>query len=155
MMLAGCFGPTADAGGVGPDDDYMDDLPPPGGCQTSCPDTTGGGSPAGGPCLDTEDCAEDGICAAQFDGDVQSFQCQVACIPLMDETQWCADDQSCCNGAMCSPRGFCLPPTESGGLDTGGNDSGSTGVSGSTDASSTDMGGSTEGSSTSGSSSTG
>ncbi len=152
LMLAGCFDATADAGGDGPDDDYMDDQPPPGGCQTSCPDTTSGGSAAGGPCLDTADCADGGVCSAVFDGDVQSFQCQVACIPLMDETQWCADDEACCDGAVCSPRGFCIPPTGSGGLDSSGSDTES--ASSSTDGGAS-TGGSTAGSSSGGSSSTG
>lgn len=118
-LTMGCFNATG-VSDTGIDDDYMDDQPPPGDCPgTGCPTPGTAGSPVGGPCLDTQDCASDAICVAEFDGEVQSFLCQEACVPLMDDTQWCADDQSCCEGARCSPRGFCLPPGETEGLDSG------------------------------------
>jgi len=146
LATSGCFAGDVPSEG-GPDDDYMDDQPPPGGCQTDCPEPGSGGSPDGGPCLDTNDCAS-GICAAEFDGAVQTFQCQQACIPLMDEAQWCADDASCCEGG-CSPRGFCLIPTETEGLDSGASDTGpETSSSSDTGGSSSGAGGSSSGSST-------
>ena len=153
VVMPACFDPgTQDAAGI--DDDYMDDPPPPGDCETDCPTANPGsdGASPGGPCLDSDDCAQGGICAAEFDGEVQSFTCQLSCVPLQDDAQWCADDSSCCEaGAICSARGLCLIPEagvdESGtgtGTDGGQGTSG-TGGSGSSGSGGSDTGGSSSG----------
>lgn len=158
LVAVGCFA-TDDAGGDGYDDDYMDDPPPPGGCDTECPSPGSDGNPAGGPCTDSTDCMTGTVCSAQFDGEVQSFECQDACVPLMDDGQWCADDSSCCTpGAICSARGFCLVPGDTEGLDSGSDDTGSSGSgtdSGGTSEGTTDTGSSGSSSGSAGSSSTG
>ncbi|MEM7159744.1 MAG: hypothetical protein AAF799_43285 [Myxococcota bacterium] len=137
-LAAGCFAAgTEDAASL--DDDYMDDPPPPGDCETDCPTANPGsdGASPGGPCLDSDDCAAGGICAAEFDGEVQTFTCQLSCVPLQDDAQWCADDSSCCeDGAICSARGLCLIPDagldDSGtASDTGSDGSGTDGTGGS------------------------
>ncbi|MCH9684172.1 MAG: hypothetical protein K0V04_22255 [Deltaproteobacteria bacterium] len=152
FSLSACFaGDDAGASG-GVDDDYMDDPPPGGGCATECPNPGSDGSPVGGPCIDSEDCMTGAICAAEFDGEVQSFTCTNACIPLMDQSQWCSDDTSCCAaGAVCSGRGLCLPAGATGGLDSSGGEP-TTGTTGGADSGSS-SGGSSSGTGGSGSSS--
>ncbi len=116
----GCFAGNDAAGGL--DDDFMDDPLPPGQCQaTACPDPTTG-SPVGGPCLQTNDCAGDAICVADFaGGEAQAFTCQETCIPLEDDGFWCADDSACCEAsAICSSRGYCVI----GGVSLDGSSSG-------------------------------
>lgn len=132
--LLGCFAGGSDGAGI--DDDYMDDPPPPGDCVTDCPEPGSDGSPVGGPCLDSDDCAGAAFCAAEFDGEVQGFTCREACIEPMDDTQWCADDQACCPGTTCTSRGFCVPAGDTEALD----DSGSADGSGTTDATGTGSG---------------
>lgn len=118
LTMLGCFSDS------GIDDDFMDVDTPPGGCDatgsTGCPNPGSDGSELGGPCLDSEDCAGNGMCAAEFDGEVQSFTCRDTCIPAMDDARWCADDQACCAGLVCSARGYCLPPGDTEGVDESG-----------------------------------
>ena len=115
--------------------DYMDDDVPAGTCEDTEGDAceTGG---AGDACMSTEQCGGDFVCAATFNGDIGTFECQSACIPTMDETQWCMDDAACCDdAASCGPRGYCMidESVDTGidtgvdsGTDDGGSESGST-----------------------------
>ncbi len=147
LALVGCAGDFPGEGS-GIDDDFMDDPPPPGGCQTDCPTPGSDGSPIDGPCLHSSDCVGDAFCAADFDGEVGEFTCQVGCIPQMDEAQWCSDDGSCCEDNVCSPRGFCVPPmsgVDSGDSSSGGSTDGSS-SSGSSGSDSSGSGGSGSGS---------
>jgi len=111
--------------------DYMDDDVPAGTCEDTEGDAceTGG---AGDACMSTQQCGGDFVCTATFNGDIGTFECQSACIPTMDETQWCMDDAACCDdAASCGPRGYCMiaDGVDTGidsGTDDGGTDSGST-----------------------------
>jgi hypothetical protein len=121
-LACGCA--AADDAGQGAEtDDFIDMDTPPGNCSAGtgampCPDPGTTGSPVGGPCLDSTDCAEGGWCVAPFnDGEVGDFTCVSECIPLMDESAWCLDASACCQeGAVCSARGLCVE----GGLDDSG-----------------------------------
>lgn len=99
-------------------------------------ETTSGGETTGEPgpaCLSSDDCLGDGVCVAPWDPETQTAgepDCAFACIPSYDETQWCADAAACCDPeAICTARGYCVPPQEPGSADssTGGDDSDSTG----------------------------
>jgi hypothetical protein len=125
--------------------DYMDDDVPAG----TCEDTEGEACETGGQgetCMSSAQCGGDLVCAATFDGDIGTFECQSACIPTMDESRWCMDDSACCDAAAsCGPRGYCMiGGNVDSGIDTGSDDatteSGSTlGVDSTTDTS-TDTG---------------
>ena len=88
--------------------DYMEDDVPAGMCE----DTEGDACDTGGEgdaCTSTATCGSDFVCAASFNGDIGTFECQSACIPTMDETRWCMDDSACCDtAASCGPRGYCM-----------------------------------------------
>lgn len=157
--VGGCSAGLEDAS-AGDTDDFIDQDVPPGNCSagttSDCPEPATTGSPLGGPCIDTNDCAA-GNCIAPFiDGRVGDFTCVEQCIPLMDEGVWCVDDSACCDaGAVCSARGLCVIPE--GGLDdsgtagdsgTGSDDTGGTegsGTAGGTEGSGTDGGSGTGG----------
>ncbi|MFO0633180.1 MAG: hypothetical protein U0168_10045 [Nannocystaceae bacterium] len=107
--LAGCGADKEDAG-AGDDytDPYMDEPLPP-----ACRETTTGPCETDGEvedaCEQSSDCADGEACLADFDGDRAAFRCVQACVPTLDESQWCTDDTSCCDAAAhCSPRGYCL-----------------------------------------------
>ncbi len=132
LLLAGCRDAERPlAAGAGPDDEmaYEDDDLPAGHCRGADTDTdtdTDGcdtegttlGSAAGGSpgeeseaCRVSADCVG-AICAARFDPVTLqrgTLACQFACVPLLDDTQWCSDDASCCDaGAVCTQRGYCV-----------------------------------------------
>jgi hypothetical protein len=114
--------------------DYMDDDVPAGMCE----DTEGEACETGGQgetCDATWECGGDLVCAANFNGDIGSFECQAACVPTMDEASWCIDDASCCDdAASCGPRGYCMiEPDVTSGIDTSGDDATSEGSESSTD----------------------
>lgn len=123
----GLSGPSDGAGLTMAGDDYMDPPEPPIDCQED-PDEpecgTGGesagaqGSPEGGPCDDTGQCA-DGICVAPFvDGEAGEPVCELACVANDDPARWCLDSAACCSASsVCTPRGFCVPAD--GGEETG------------------------------------
>ena len=138
-------------GGCGSDDDaFTDEMPedlPQGqsgtdgetdtaetptssGTTTSGDETTGGPAPA---CQSSDDCLGNDVCVASWDPETQTAgepDCAFACIPSYDETQWCADAEACCDpDAICTARGYCVPPQEPGSADssTGGDNTGSTG----------------------------
>ena len=110
---------------------------------TTGSETTGG--PAG-PCQSSDDCLGNNVCVAPWDPDTQTAgepDCAFACIPSYDETQWCADAAACCDPeAICTARGYCVPPQEPGSADSssGGEETSSTG-DGSTGGDSTGTGG--------------
>ncbi len=114
MLLAlGCADDGFDQGPI----EETDSLLPP-------PDEPAPGSiPLGDPCSESNDCSGPGICAAPFDGDGGALVCTDACVPSEDSTQWCADDEACCDGdAICGPRGLCQVPVavdETGASETG------------------------------------
>lgn len=134
------------------DDLYMDDDVPSGNCMgdTGPCDTDAMGdesdgsgtssTPTGGTCESTMQCGVGDTCMATFDGDIGEFECQSSCIEDHDETRWCIDDLSCCNGgSVCSARGYCLPSGAEGvGESSGGSDSGAD--TGTDDASTSDGG---------------
>lgn len=133
--LAGCDGGSTDA--MGETDVFTDDMPddlPAGNCGE---DGSGGncetdGESAGGAdstaasvdsdCM-VDGCMGQGVCAADWDMDEEArgeFECRFACIPLLDDSSWCGDDDSCCDdGARCTERGYCVLD-EGGGSDTDG-----------------------------------
>lgn len=135
LLASGCFSPNADLS-----DEMPDDLPA-GACRDTDPDdcatstgfvSSGGtsegtstGAPADG-CAGSESCLGDGVCVAAWDADAQargSFECQFACVPVLDETTWCSDDASCCDtGTVCTARGYCVYADDTGtsGSSTGG-----------------------------------
>ena len=91
-------------------------------------------------CQSSDDCLGNDVCVAPWDADTQTHgdaECSFACIPSLDDTQWCADAAACCDpDAICTARGYCVPPQEPGGADSstggdgssgGADDSGSTG----------------------------
>ena len=149
MLVGGCGDDVrteanASAGITLGGDDYMDPPEPPIDCdedpeQAEC--GTGGGSagaqgsPEGGPCDDTDQCAE-GMCVAPFeDGEAGEPVCALQCVADEDPERWCLDTAACCNAAsVCTPRGFCVPndgaDDESGDDDDDDDDAGSTGDSG-------------------------
>src|SRR5687767_5079848 len=74
-------------------DSYMDEDFPPWSCDTeatgpSC-DSTGGSEGVAASCVGGFDCADGQVCAADFDGEIGTFECQLACIDAMDEQRWC------------------------------------------------------------------
>jgi hypothetical protein len=129
LVLVGCAGDDSqDAGG--PDDEalYDDDDLPAGTCRDTGTDTdpcetggttvvTGDGAAPDDGCQGSADCMG-GFCAAAFDPvAVQrgELTCQFACVPLLDDDQWCADDASCCDqGAVCAARGYCVMLDDAG-----------------------------------------
>lgn len=133
LLASGCAAGNDSA--QGDTDDFIDQDVPPGNCSagttSECPEPGTGGSPEGGPCIDSNDCAN-GNCIAPFiDGQVGDFTCTMQCISLEDEGAWCVDDSSCCDagaGAVCSTRGLCVIPES--GLDESGTADGTAGDSG-------------------------
>lgn len=114
IWLCACLAASG-CGGKGLSD-YMDDDLPAGNCEDTDASLceTGG---QGDQCEDTQFCTGELICAASFDGDIGTFECQSACVETMDETRWCTDSASCCDsGAVCGARGYCMLP---GNVDTG------------------------------------
>ena len=93
-------------------------------------ETTGG---AVGACQSSNDCLGNDVCVAPWDPQTQTAgepDCAFACIPSYDETQWCADAAACCDpNAICTARGYCVPPQEPGSADSssGGEETSSTG----------------------------
>ncbi|MGH1344023.1 MAG: hypothetical protein ACRBN8_20865 [Nannocystales bacterium] len=106
-------------------------------------ETTGGPAPA---CQSSDDCLGLNVCVAPWDPETQTAgepDCAFACIPSYDEMQWCADAAACCDPeAICTARGYCVPPQEPGSADSssGGSPTSSTG-DGSTGGDSTGTGG--------------
>ena len=167
--LAGCDA-SADAAASGDTDVFGDDMPddlPAGNCgeDTSDEDCETDGDSAGSAdsttgavdsdCL-VDGCMGQGVCAADWDMDDESrgeFECRFACIPLLDDSSWCGDDDSCCDaGARCTERGYCVlddevdsdtDGTTTGGSDTDGDTDTDTDTDGSTDTD-TDGGSGTE-----------
>lgn len=92
-------------------------------------------------CQSSDDCLGNDVCVAPWDADTQTHgaaECSFACIPSLDDTQWCADAAACCDpDASCTARGYCVPPQEPGGADS------STGADGASD--SADESGTSEG----------
>ena len=97
---------------------------------TSDVGTTGGPAPE---CQSSDDCLGNEVCVASWDPETQTAgeaDCAFACIPSYDESLWCADAGACCDPeAICTARGYCVPPQEPGAADSssGGEDSSSTG----------------------------
>jgi len=131
LGLLGCASDDA-FGGEGTTDDFIDMDTPPGNCSAGsnpCPDPGGStGVPEGGACIESSNCVEGTYCIAPFvDGEVGDFICTALCIPLMDESSWCADSSACCDiGAVCSTRGLCID----GALDDTGTAESGTGTEG-------------------------
>jgi hypothetical protein len=107
-----------DDGRLESDDVYMDDDVPAGSCMTGTGDdcdTEGTGDGAttnevAGTCESTLECDDGEVCIATFDGDIGEFECRGSCIGDMDETQWCLDDEGCCEAtSICNGRGYCIP----------------------------------------------
>lgn len=122
LLAGGCFEPNNFT------DEMPDDLPA-GSCRDTdaedCATSTGeqgstGGTTTGGStsepvaddCDGSETCLGEDACVAIWDAQAESrgpFQCQFACIPLLDEATWCSDDASCCDpSAVCTERGYCV-----------------------------------------------
>ncbi len=101
----------------------------------SCHGSTGTQCDTDGPmddqCRSSDDCPGSAVCVAPY-GDARGYYvCQALCVPLQDDTQWCADDAACCDSsARCSARGYCLQ-SDRGSTSTATSD-GSTGASTST-----------------------
>ena len=140
LAAGGCFAPTNFT------DEMPDDLPAgscrdtdPEDCETSTGDassgdatSTGGGTtePVVDDCDGSEACLGGDACVAAWDPEAEArgpFQCQFACIPLLDEATWCSDDASCCDAtAVCTERGYCvLEESESGSSGGGSSGTGS------------------------------
>lgn len=140
LAAAGCFSP----GNL--TDEMPDDLPAgacrdtdPEACETSTGDASSGTTGPGGTettqavidgCDGSQACLGNDACVAAWDEQTNSrgpFQCQFACVPLLDEATWCRDDASCCDPeAVCTARGYCVSSdSESGssGLGSSGTDS--------------------------------
>jgi hypothetical protein len=122
VLASGCGALDSDTVS-GDTDDFIDMDTPPGNCSAGtsaepCPDPGTSGSPEGGPCIDSQDCASGNACIAPFvGGEVGDFVCASQCIAQGDEAQWCLDASACCElGAVCSARGLCML----GGLDDTG-----------------------------------
>jgi hypothetical protein len=88
-------------------------------CETeAAPVTTSGAATSGtaNTCQATADCMG-GRCVAPWDATSEvrgEFACEFACVALIDETRWCADDASCCEpAARCTARGYCIIEGES------------------------------------------
>ncbi len=86
-----------------------------------------GGSTAGDDasqpeCASTNDCMS-GVCASAYDADAQQplpATCAFACIDVLNESQWCIDDASCCDPqARCTRRGYCVIDDASGSTTVG------------------------------------
>lgn len=135
LLVVGCAADDSQ-GAAGPDDEalYDDDDLPAGTCRDTGTDTdpcdtegttivSGAGAPQDDGCQGSADCMG-GFCAAAFDPvAVQrgELTCQFACVPLLDDDQWCADSASCCDqGAVCVARGYCVIPDEGTSTGTGG-----------------------------------
>jgi hypothetical protein len=152
VLASGC-GAFDDDSLAGDTDDFIDMDTPPGNCSAGtsaepCPDPGTSGSPEGGPCIESQDCAGGNACIAPFaGGEVGDFICVSQCIAQADESQWCLDASACCElGAVCSARGLCVL----GGLDDSGTGDGpasdGTTGNGTTGTDTGSSGGTTEGS---------
>lgn len=112
LLGSGCA--LADSGAEAATDDFIDMDTPPGNCSAGtgaepCPDPGTTGSPEGGPCVDSQDCAGGNACVAPFDGQVGNFVCEAQCVPLEFPGAWCLDDGACCDPqAVCTTRGLCV-----------------------------------------------
>ncbi len=150
LLAHGCAA-SDDAAGDSLADEMPDDLPPgscgssgTAGCETDGSTTSPPGTTAGGEessttsavdgCAESDGCVGQGVCAAAWDADAEArgpFECQFACIPLLDDAAWCSDDASCCDaGARCTERGYCVLEDGSGGDEDAGSSSSSGGTTG-------------------------
>ncbi len=109
-------------------DSYMDPDLPPYGCDSEptgpCGESTSAGEAAGA-CQGSSDCADTQICAADFDGEIGTFQCQSTCIGEADDQSWCFDDAACCDPDAVCTRGYCISsgaPATTSGADSSGTD---------------------------------
>jgi hypothetical protein len=119
------------------DTEYIGEDLPAGNCGETdddepCTSSSGGAAPSG--CQASTECEGEEICAAGFDGEIGSFACRSTCIPDLDETRWCVDDQGCCGvDSVCQDRGYCVPSsgtdatTDGGATSTGDGATSSTG----------------------------
>lgn len=123
-LVAGCFSPNSEL-----TDDMPEPIPP----SDRCGDTEGGSDTEGcesssssstqtqgssdtgalfDACTEADDCNGDDVCAASWDaeaGERTGFECRFICVPTLDETAWCADDEACCAAdARCTARGYCV-----------------------------------------------
>ena len=147
LVVASACGSDDDDGTPFGSDSFQDDDPPIG-CQTGTAGCVGDtdpspfgdddgddppGSPVGGPCDNTNQCADAAVCGASFeDGEAGPLICREMCIAVGDEAAWCADDTACCSG-LCSTRGLCLESESDEGTtsgESGGADSTSGGTGG-------------------------
>lgn len=133
-------------------EDFIDMPTPPGQCSAGtgaepCPnatETSNPGQPAGGPCLEPDDCQAGLGCAAPYqDGELGEFTCRDQCIELDDQASWCLDGAACCDPTATCRRGLCVIDevadastgadgssdggTEGSGSDTGSGSSGGSG----------------------------
>lgn len=155
FAFAGCDAASSDAAASQDTDVFGDDMPddlPAGNCgeDSSDEDCETDGDSAGSAdsttgsvdsdCL-VDGCMGQGVCAAEWDMDDEArgeFECRFACIPLLDDSSWCGDDDSCCEaGARCTERGYCV-------LDDSDSDTDGTTTSGTDTDGGTDTGGGTD-----------
>jgi len=126
--VLGCDSSDSSGGQGAVEDSFQDNDLPMGGCDgTGCgdtdsagPATTAAGAPVGDPCDGAKQC-QSGFCAAVTHKlEIGALVCQPSCIGPMDETMWCSDSATCCDGAVCSSRGYCvMEPAPDEGTDTG------------------------------------
>lgn len=139
LWSVGCDADSAADGG-GDTDVFGDDMPddfPAGSCAETMGEdceTDGDGAGVGGGGSTTgadADCVADGcvgqgVCAAPWDETTEQlgdFECRFSCIPLLDDSSWCANDDACCDtGARCTDRGYCVLEGSGGSTGTGGED---------------------------------
>ncbi len=138
LLVVGC----GDAGFEAETDDFIDQDTPPGNCSAStgldpCPNPGTSGSPEGGPCFNTRDCAGGNACVAPYDsGDIGDFTCTSQCIELQDDAAWCLDASACCDPNASCRRGLCVAGPEQQDESGTGSSSGDSGSTGGSDSSS-------------------
>ncbi len=141
LLFAACDADSsADGAGSSETDVFGDDMPddfPAGSCAETmgedCEtegDSAGVGDSAstGGAAADcvADGCVGQGVCAAPWDETTEAlgeFECRFSCIPLLDDTSWCANADACCDaGARCTDRGYCVLEGGDGSTGSGGED---------------------------------
>lgn len=112
-LMAALTGACGDSKELANAEGYMPEDLPPWTCDTDA--SSGGGSESGcgdgtgevDECRSGDEC-QGGYCVASFNGDIGVFACRQACIPSMDESQWCADASACCEANARCERGYCI-----------------------------------------------
>ncbi|MCH9681476.1 MAG: hypothetical protein K0V04_08590 [Deltaproteobacteria bacterium] len=137
LLMVGCGASSADFAET---DDFIDQDTPPGNCSAGtssqpCPNPDSTGSPAGGPCFDSDDCSGGNACVAPYEGgEVGDFTCTNQCIELEDEDSWCLDAGACCDANASCRRGLCVAGESADESGTGtASDSSGSGTTGDTD----------------------